>query len=160
MMFYKKINGLRALSIIGVVVYHFFPKVLPHGFLGVDVFFVISGYLMTKIIVSSLENKRFSLIDFYCARAKRIIPSLMVLIVCLLMFGWFYLIPSSYDSLGKHGFSSLTFISNKTYMNDISYFDQASLNKWLLQTWSLSVEWQFYLIYPLFLALYKQPNFL
>lgn len=153
MHFRHDINGLRAFAVIAVVVYHFNPQWLSGGFAGVDVFFVISGYLMTSIIFRGLQNNNFSIISFYLARAQRIIPALATLCIVLLVYGWFFLIPNEYATLGMHTFSSMAFISNMTYWGEAGYFTAASHEKWLLHTWSLSVEWQFYLLYPIFLVL-------
>ncbi|ART80875.1 acyltransferase family protein [Oceanisphaera avium] len=156
MKFRKDINGLRALAVIAVVIFHFNPTWLPGGFAGVDVFFVISGFLMTGIIFRGIEKENFSLLKFYVARANRIIPALAVLCLTLLIFGYLYLTPLEHKLLGKHVTGSMAFLSNIIYLNEAGYFDASSLEKWLLHTWSLSVEWQFYIIYPLvLLALYK-----
>jgi peptidoglycan/LPS O-acetylase OafA/YrhL len=152
MKFRKDINGLRAIAVIAVVLFHFNLSWMPGGFAGVDVFFVISGFLMTGIIFRGLEQKNFSILKFYVDRANRIIPALAVLCLFLLAFGWFYLTPSDYRALGKHVASSMTFISNVIYWKESGYFEAASHEKWLLHTWSLSVEWQFYIIYPLVLV--------
>ena len=150
--FRKDINGLRALAVIGVVLFHFNATWVPGGFAGVDVFFVISGFLMTGIIFKGIEQKNFSIMRFYVARANRIIPALAILCFSLLLFGWLYLPPLDYQLLGKHALSSISFLSNITYWTEAGYFDAASHEKWLLHTWSLSVEWQFYIIYPLVLV--------
>lgn len=150
--FRKDINGLRAIAVIAVVLFHFDDSWMPGGFAGVDVFFVISGFLMTGIIFRGLEQDNFSIMKFYIARANRIIPALAVLCIALLVFGWFYLTPLDYRVLGKHIGSSIGFISNFMYWGESGYFDAASHEKWLLHTWSLSVEWQFYIIYPLALV--------
>lgn len=152
MKFRKDINGLRAFAVIAVVLFHFNSVWMPGGFAGVDVFFVISGFLMTGIIFRGLENNNFSILDFYVARANRIIPALSALCITLLVFGWFYLTPLEYKALGKHIASSIGFLSNIIYFTEAGYFDSASHEKWLLHTWSLSVEWQFYIIYPLVLV--------
>lgn len=152
MQFRKDINGLRALAVIGVVLFHFNAAWLPGGFAGVDVFFVISGFLMTGIIFKGIEQKNFSIAHFYVARANRIIPALALLCFLMLLFGWLYLPPLDYQLLGKHALSSISFLSNITYWTEAGYFDAASHEKWLLHTWSLSVEWQFYIIYPLVLV--------
>lgn len=150
------INALRALAVSIVVIFHFFPGFITGGFLGVDVFFVISGFLMTKIIMSSLETNTFSLKDFYLARAKRIIPALAVMCLVVLLVGIIYLDPWALRKLGKHILTSVGFVSNHTYLKESGYFDVAAQSKWLLHTWSLSVEWQFYVLYPLVLmATYK-----
>jgi peptidoglycan/LPS O-acetylase OafA/YrhL len=150
--FRKDINGLRAIAVIAVVLFHFNPSWMPGGFAGVDVFFVISGFLMTGIIFSNLEQERFSILKFYVARANRIIPALAVLCLVLLVFGWFYLTPLDYKALGKHAGGSISFVSNIIFWSESGYFDVSSHGKWLLHTWSLSVEWQFYIIYPLMLV--------
>lgn len=153
MNFRKDINGLRAIAVIAVVVFHFNEQWLPGGFAGVDVFFVISGYLMTKIIISGIEKHNFSVVAFYLSRAKRIIPALAFLIFVLMIFGWFFLSMVDYSTLSKHSISSLGFFSNLYYLSESGYFDVSSNKKWLLHTWSLSVEWQFYIFYPLLLLL-------
>ena len=152
MKFRNDINGLRAIAVIAVVLFHFNASWLPGGFAGVDVFFVISGFLMTGIIFRGLESGNFSIIKFYIARANRIIPALAVLCVALLLFGWFYFSSLDYKVLGKQVTGSISFISNILYWKESGYFDASSHEKWLLHTWSLSVEWQFYLIYPLLLV--------
>jgi peptidoglycan/LPS O-acetylase OafA/YrhL len=152
MQFRKDINGLRALAVIAVVLFHFNATWMPGGFAGVDVFFVISGFLMTGIIFRGIEHNNFSILNFYVARANRIIPALAVLCLVLLIFGWFYLTPFAYRALAKHIVGSIGFLSNLIYLSESGYFDVASQQKWLLHTWSLSVEWQFYLIYPLLLV--------
>lgn len=114
-------------------------------------FFVISGFLMTGIIVRGLAESNFSVVSFYLARARRIIPALLVVAIGVLVLGWFLLMPSEYQTLGKHARDSVLFSSNLRYLGEAGYFDAASEQKWLLHTWSLSVEWQFYLLYPLLL---------
>lgn len=156
MLFRKDINGLRALAVISVVIFHFSPSWLPGGFAGVDVFFVISGFLMTGIIFRGIENDNFSILKFYLSRANRIIPALAFLCLFLMVFGWFYITPLDYTALGKHVASSISFISNMTYWREAGYFDIASKEKWLLHTWSLSVEWQFYILYPIALVALKK----
>lgn len=153
--FRKDINGLRAWAVIAVVLFHFGVPGFGGGFVGVDVFFVISGYLMTGIIISGLENKGssgFSIWDFYLARAKRILPALLVLCAILMVVGWFYLASPDYRALGWHSFFSVDFLSNVQFWREAGYFDSASHEKWLLHTWSLSVEWQFYVVLPIVLA--------
>ncbi len=156
MNFRKDINGLRAFAVIAVVLFHFNSSWMPGGFAGVDVFFVISGFLMTGIIFKGIEQERFSILNFYVARANRIIPALAVLCLFLMAFGWFYLTPPEYKALGKHAASSIGFVSNIIYMREAGYFDEASNAKWLLHTWTLSVEWQFYIIYPLIILALKR----
>jgi len=147
---------LRAIAVIAVVIFHFDATWLPGGFAGVDVFFVISGYLMTKIIFEGIGKRIFSITDFYKKRAKRIVPALSFLCLIVILFGWFLLIPVEYEILSKHVLSSLSFVSNFIYWNDAGYFSGDSKGEWLLHTWSLSTEWQFYLIYPILnLVLFK-----
>lgn len=153
--FRSDINGLRAWAVVAVVLYHFGVPGIRGGFVGVDVFFVISGFLMTGIIVNSLdqssEGKSFSLLGFYLARARRIVPALAVLCAVLLVLGWFFLPPPDYRQLGQDAATALAFLSNFKFWREAGYFDVASHEKWLLHTWSLSAEWQFYLILPLVL---------
>jgi peptidoglycan/LPS O-acetylase OafA/YrhL len=156
MTFRYDLNGIRAIAVIAVVLFHFIPDWLPGGFAGVDVFFVISGFLMTGIIFKGLETNTFNLFRFYIARANRIIPALAVLCFSLLALGLIFLTPIYYSELGKHVASSLVFISNFIYWIEIDYFDSQAHEKWLLHTWSLSVEWQFYIIYPLFIIVLKK----
>lgn len=152
MQFRTDINGLRAIAVIAVVLFHFNNTLIPGGFAGVDVFFVISGFLMTGIIFKGLEQKNFSILKFYIARANRIIPALALVCITLIIFGWFYLTPHDYSILSKHIQGSITFTSNIVYWKESGYFDTDSYYKWLLHTWSLSAEWQFYLIYPIILV--------
>ena len=156
--FRKDINGLRALAVISVVLYHFDTPFFSGGFSGVDIFFVISGFLMTGIIQSRLEANNFSFIKFYLDRAKRIIPALSC--TCLLVFisCWFFLTPTDFETLGRHIYSSLLFISNIIYFKEINYFDASASQKWLLHTWSLSVEWQFYMLLPLLMFIVYKIN--
>lgn len=141
---------------MGVVLFHFMPQTLSGGFSGVDIFFVISGFLMTGIIFNGFELRNFSIFNFYRSRLYRIAPALIFLCLSLLFLGWFILIPSDYKVLGKHVTSSLLFFSNVIYLRESGYFDAGSYDKWLLHTWSLSVEWQFYLIYPLIMVALKR----
>ncbi|SHN29953.1 Peptidoglycan/LPS O-acetylase OafA/YrhL, contains acyltransferase and SGNH-hydrolase domains [Pseudomonas asturiensis] len=154
--FRKDINGLRAIAVIAVLLFHFHPAWLPGGFAGVDVFFVISGYLITGIIMRGLNDGTFSLKAFYTSRARRIMPALAVMCFVLLGLGWFYLLPLDYSALGTHIASSLGFVSNFVYWREAGYFTASAHEKWLLHTWSLSVEWQFYLLYPIALLVLRR----
>lgn len=157
--FREDINGLRAWAVLAVILYHFGITGFSGGFIGVDVFFVISGFLMTGIIASGLEasakqggaRPAFSLVGFYLSRARRIIPALLFLTLILMIAGWFFLSDLEYKELGTHVISALGFFSNIKLWREVGYFDAASHEKLLLHTWSLSVEWQFYLILPLVL---------
>lgn len=148
-----EIDGLRAIAIVLVVVYHFFPKSLSGGFIGVDVFFVISGYLITRIIHTDVANGRFSFAKFYAHRVKRIFPSLLVVLMATYGLGWLFLHDTEFRRLSKHLFASVLFLNNFLLRNEKGYFDSASESKPLLHFWSLSIEEQFYLVWPLFLWL-------
>jgi len=147
------INALRAIAVIGVVLFHFKVPYFDGGFSGVDIFYVISGYLMTRIIINGLYQDQFSVLDFYNRRIRRIVPALLFLIAVLTVAGFFLLLPIDYQLFAKNAASSLLFVSNIVYWRNSSYFDPSSDNNMLLHTWSLSVEWQFYLILPLVLML-------
>ncbi|MCW2292657.1 peptidoglycan/LPS O-acetylase OafA/YrhL [Pseudomonas sp. BIGb0408] len=152
MQFRSDINGLRAVAVLLVVLFHFGVAPVSGGFIGVDVFFVISGYLMTGIIVSRSLAGRFSFATFYLERCRRIVPALAVLCVAMLAVGWFLLMPGEYVSLGKQVIAALTFVSNVLFWKEAGYFHESAHDLWLLHTWSLSTEWQFYLLYPILLA--------
>lgn len=156
MTFRKDINGLRAIAVIAVVLFHFRITGFTGGFSGVDIFFVISGYLMTGIIFSKLAKSQFSLVDFYLHRARRIIPALAVLCLALVIFGFLQFLTHEYRETMRNIKSAIQFTSNIAFNDDFGYFDSPSLENWLLHTWSLSVEWQFYLIYPLFIVLLRK----
>jgi peptidoglycan/LPS O-acetylase OafA/YrhL len=153
------IDGLRAIAILAVVVYHAFPGLLPGGFMGVDIFFVISGFLISTIIFSSLEHERFSLVEFYARRIRRIAPALLLVLAACLVFGWVVLLPSEYKQLGKHTLASIAFIQNFVLWQETGYFNNAAETKPLLHLWSLAIEEQFYLVWPLLLALVWQRQF-
>lgn len=156
MTFRKDINGLRAIAVLAVLLYHFRISGFGGAFIGVDIFFVISGYLMTGIIFSKLAVDKFSLLNFYIHRARRIIPALAVLCVAVWLFGLLYLPTIDYRELLYTIQNAILFVSNIGFANQVSYFDTPSQENWLLHTWSLSVEWQFYLIYPIVLILLRK----
>ncbi len=147
------INALRALSIIFVVLYHFKVPFFNGGFIGVDVFFVISGYLMTKVIFHRLAHHSFKLSDFYIDRAFRIIPALTFVCISYLIIGWFLLYPLEYKQLAKEIVAAITFSSNFLYFEQSGYFDPTAEKLYLLHAWSLAVEWQFYIVYPILIIL-------
>ncbi len=147
------IDGLRAIAVSTVLVYHAFPTALPGGFVGVDIFFAISGYLITGIIVDALRGDRFSLADFYSRRIRRIFPALTLVLVSVLTAGWFLLYADDYARVGQHVAAGAAFLSNIELWNESSYFDVSADLKPLLHLWSLGVEEQFYLVWPLLLAL-------
>jgi len=145
------IDGLRALAIIFVVIYHAFPTLSPGGFIGVDVFFVISGFLISRIIYTQLDAGCFSFIQFYIRRIKRIFPALFLVLTFCFVFGWFNLLADEFQQLGKHIVGGAGFVSNLILWNESGYFDKASETKPLLHLWSLGVEEQFYFIWPIIL---------
>lgn len=145
------IDGLRAVAVLGVMVFHFFPSKLKGGFVGVDIFFVISGFLITRIIAGALENDQFSFKHFYANRIKRIFPALITILVATLSFGWFILFQEELLQLGKHILASVFFVENFQLLTESGYFDTDSSLKPLLHLWSLAVEEQFYIFYPLIL---------
>lgn len=153
------IDGLRAIAVAAVVFYHVFPGLAPGGYVGVDIFFVISGYLISSIIINDLNDGRFSFVDFYRRRARRIFPALVVVLAASAIFGWVVLFDNEYKSLGKHVFASSVFVLNFTLWRETGYFEIESNLKPLLHLWSLSVEEQFYVIWPLLLWLaYKRKT--
>ena len=142
------IDGLRALAVLLVVIYHAFPKWAHGGFIGVDIFFVISGFLITSIILKGLKDNTFSFIHFYCKRIIRIFPALLLILASAIALGWILLYPSELQVLGKHLISAVGFYSNFTYQGEAGYFDHRAVEKPLLHLWSLAIEEQFYVIWP------------
>jgi peptidoglycan/LPS O-acetylase OafA/YrhL len=153
MQYRPEIDGLRAVAVIPVIFFHAGFNFFSGGFVGVDVFFVISGYLITTIILSELEEDRFSIINFWERRARRILPALFVVLLACLPFAWFWLLPSDMKSFSQSLASIAVFSSNFFFLDTSGYFDTAAELKPLLHTWSLSVEEQCYLIFPVFLIL-------
>lgn len=146
------IDGLRAIAILAVVLFHAFPEIMPGGYIGVDIFFVISGYLISAIIFSSLERDRFSFVVFYARRVQRIFPALILVLVFCLVTGWFVLFPDEYAQLGKHTLAGVGFIQNIILWQESKYFDYAAETKPLLHLWSLAIEEQFYIFWPLLIS--------
>jgi peptidoglycan/LPS O-acetylase OafA/YrhL len=142
------IDGLRALAILVVVLFHAFPKTLRGGFVGVDVFFVISGFLISTIILRSLKQEMFSFPAFYANRVRRIFPALILVLVSSVLLGWFALLPDELAQLGKHMAGGAGFVQNFLLWSEAGYFDTHSELKPLMHLWSLAIEEQFYLIYP------------
>jgi len=162
MQFRSDINALRAIAVMSVVLYHFKFPGGGGGFMGVDLFFVISGYLMTRIVVPELPRGSFS----HLARAVRIWPALATMVLALLLAGVVAMPPMDFQALGQQAVAALTFTSNQYYRDSANgYFITGPDERWLLHTWSLAVEWQFYMLYPLLLMgaykiagrLYKAP---
>ena len=147
------IDGLRAIAVLLVVIHHAFPAFLRGGFIGVDLFFVISGYLISTIIFQNLQQGTFSFLDFYTRRVKRIFPALCLVLIASFIYGWFTLLPVDYKQLGKHMAAGAAFVSNFAFWNESGYFDGGSKLKPLLHLWSLGVEEQYYIFWPLIVLL-------
>lgn len=146
-----EIDGLRAIAVLSVIFYHAGFGFLPHGFLGVDIFFVISGYLITSILLNDLAKQQFSLVQFYERRARRILPALSLVLIVITIFAWFWLLPHELKRFGDSLFSTSLFHSNLYFAKESGYFAPDSQELPLLHTWSLAVEEQFYFIFPLLL---------
>ena len=153
------IDGLRAVAVLAVVAFHAFPSWLRGGFIGVDVFFVISGYLISTIIFENLDKCTFSFYDFYARRIKRIFPAVILVLIFCFIIGWFSLVAEDYKQIGKHIAGGAGFVSNFVLLNEAGYFDNSAETKPLLHLWSLGIEEQFYIIWPLFLWLLWKFNF-
>lgn len=156
------IDGLRAIAVMSVVFYHFFPGRFRGGFIGVDIFFIISGYLISLILFDNFEKKSFSYREFYTRRILRIFPALGAVMAFVLIAGWFLLACDDYALLGKHVVSGVLFISNLVLASESGYFDSAAISKPLLHLWSLGVEEQFYIIWPIIIGFFwhRRTNFL
>lgn len=150
------IDGLRGVAVLLVVGYHAWPALLPGGYLGVDVFFVISGYLITRIIASELRNGTFSFRTFYARRARRLLPALLVVLPVASILGWYIQLAEGFRLLGRQVVGAMFFVSNLLLMAEAGYFDTAAETKPLLHLWSLGVEEQFYLTFPLLLFFVRQ----
>ncbi len=143
------IDGLRAISIILVIIYHAYPNALPSGFIGVDIFFVISGYLISSIILKSFTLGNFNFLDFYEKRVIRIFPALFITLVITTLLGLFFFLPKEMNDLSRHLIAGASFLSNILLWHEADYFDVASEYKPLLHLWSLGVEEQFYILWPI-----------
>lgn len=152
------IDGLRAIAVISVIIFHTFPRILKGGFVGVDIFFVISGYLISSIIISDLKTSNFSLKQFYIRRIKRIFPCLLLVLYATYIIGWITLFDFEYKQLSKHIIAGSTFTSNFTLLKESGYFDSTSETKPLLHLWSLAIEEQFYIIWPLLIYVILSRN--
>lgn len=153
MQYRPEVDGLRAVAILPVVLFHAGFSAVPGGYVGVDVFFVISGYLITSLILQDLAQGRFGFRDFYARRIRRIAPTLVLALFVCIPFAWLWMLPEELKSFGKMLAATALFLSNVTLWGETGYFEAASELKPLLHTWSLSVEEQFYLIFPLLLFL-------
>ncbi|UWX04053.1 acyltransferase [Pseudoxanthomonas sp. NC8] len=149
------IEGLRAVAVMVVVLHHLWPQLVPGGFIGVDVFFVISGYLITRIIRRDMDDGRFTFIGFYERRIRRLFPALLVVLGFVLVAGWYLLPPSDYLTTFRASAGTTLFAANLMFWRDLErgYFaTDAKLNP-LLHMWSLGIEEQFYLLFPIVLLL-------
>lgn len=145
------IDGLRAIAVLSVVMFHAFPHLLRGGFIGVDVFFVISGFLITKIILDDLNAGHWSFEKFYVRRIRRIFPAVVVVLLATYLLGWFILFSDEFQRLGRHVAAGAGFVSNIVLWGEAGYFDASADTKPLLHLWSLGVEEQFYIVFPLLL---------
>lgn len=153
------VDGLRAVAVLAVVAFHAFPEYFPGGFVGVDVFFVISGFLISSILFRELQRGTFTIAGFYRRRIRRIFPALAAVLSACLLFGWYALLPDEFELLGKHVAAAAVFVSNFVSWQEVGYFDRAAALKPLLHLWSLGIEEQFYLFWPLLLMfLWKRPR--
>ncbi|QNK69101.1 acyltransferase family protein [Variovorax sp. PAMC26660] len=146
------IDGLRAVAVASVLAYHAFPDALPGGFIGVDIFFVISGFLITTIIMQSHAAGDFSYRDFYARRIRRIFPALTLVLASALALGWYVLLPREFSELGKQAAGGMAFVANFIFWGESGYFDTIAETKPLLHLWSLGIEEQFYIFWPLLLG--------
>lgn len=153
MQYRKEIDGLRAVAVLPVILFHAGFSWFSGGFVGVDVFFVISGYLITSILVEDLEKGRFSITQFYERRARRILPALFFVMLCCLPFAWLWMVPTQFKDFSKAFIAISLFSSNILFWKQSGYFAPAAEENPLLHTWSLGVEEQFYIIFPLMLLL-------
>lgn len=153
------IDGLRAIAVLSVVGFHAFPSWIKGGFVGVDVFFVISGFLISSIIFESLDKGTFSFHEFYARRIKRIFPALILVMLASYTLGWFALLADEYKQLGKHIAASAGFVSNFIFWQEAGYFDNSADTKPMLHLWSLGIEEQFYIIWPLLLYVAWEKRF-
>jgi peptidoglycan/LPS O-acetylase OafA/YrhL len=145
------IDGLRAIAVLAVIGFHAFPAWIRGGFVGVDVFFVISGYLISIILLTGMERESFRFSQFYMRRIRRIFPALIVVLLAFMVAGWLVLFSFEYKALGKHVAGSAAFVFNFVLWNEAGYFDKAAATKPLLHIWSLGIEEQFYIVWPLLL---------
>lgn len=158
MRYRSDVDGIRAISILSVVIYHAYPGIIPGGFVGVDLFFVISGFLISTILFKNHHKGNFLLIDFYSRRVKRIFPALIFVLIFTILSGWFVLLPTEYKLLGKHIAGGAGFIANLVLWSESGYFDLDSASKPLLHLWSLGIEEQFYIFFPVLLIIAVRKN--
>jgi len=156
------IDGLRAVAVLSIVSFHAFPDLLKGGFVGVDIFFVISGFLISTIIFESLAKESFSFSEFYARRIKRIFPALIAMMAISYIIGWFTLFNFEYSELGKQMAAGAAYVPNIFFWLEVTNYWSGGENKLMLHLWSLGVEEQFYLLWPLltFLAYKRKINLL
>ena len=150
------IDGLRAIAVLSIVVFHAFRSLANGGFVGVDIFFVISGFLISKHIWEEFDAGTFSIRTFYARRIRRIFPALSIVLLACVMMGWVILTPGEYEQLGTHVAGGAAFLANIIFWKESGYFDRAADTKALLHLWSLGVEEQFYIVWPWFLVLFRR----
>ena len=153
MQYRAEIDGLRAVSVLPVLLFHAGFQLFSGGFVGVDIFFVISGYLISSIIIEDIQNKCFSLVNFYERRARRILPALFLVMIVCIPFSWVWMLPNQMKDFSQSLVAISFFASNIQFWRESGYFEPAVELVPLLHTWSLSVEDQFYLVFPIFLIL-------
>ena len=153
MIYRREIDGLRAVAVVPVILFHAGMSVFSGGYVGVDVFFVISGYLITSILIAELEQGTFSIARFYERRARRILPALFLVMLCCMPFAWMWMLPSELRDFSQSIVAVVFFASNILFWRQEGYFEPAAELKPLLHTWSLAVEEQYYLVFPVFLLL-------
>jgi peptidoglycan/LPS O-acetylase OafA/YrhL len=158
MIYRKEIDGLRAIAVVPVILFHAGFEWMRGGYIGVDIFFVISGYLITSILLKEQQQGTFSIVNFYERRARRILPALFIVLLVCLPFAWFWLLPHELKAFGKSMIAVVTFVSNLLFWLETDYFTADRELIPLLHTWSLAVEEQFYIIFPLFLAFFSRKN--
>ena len=147
----RDVDGLRGLAVLAVLAFHAFPEAVPGGFVGVDVFFVVSGYLITSLLLRDLQAGRFTLVGFYARRVRRIFPALVVVLGACLAAGWHLLLAHEFGQLGLHAAAGAAFSSNLLLSRQGGYFEAASEARPLLHLWSLGIEEQFYIAWPILL---------
>jgi peptidoglycan/LPS O-acetylase OafA/YrhL len=158
MRYRAEIDGLRALAVLPVILYHAGFIWFSGGFVGVDVFFVISGYLITTVLLEDMEKDKFSIVDFYNRRARRLLPALFFIVLLTLFFSLMYLSPHALKDLGQSIFAVSLFLSNVFFFIEVDYFANTAKLAPLLHTWSLGVEEQFYILFPFLLLALKNKS--
>lgn len=151
MQYRSEVDGLRALAVLPVILFHAGFPIFSGGFVGVDVFFVISGYLITSILIEDLERGSFNLLNFYERRARRILPALFLIVFVSIPFAWFFMPQSQLKDFSNSLIAVSFFVSNFLFWRESGYFDTIVDEKPLLHTWSLAVEEQFYIVFPVLL---------